>query len=166
VIGGRVRLQSGQIVPVIVPAVRGMWSWATRSLVTHVLGPRPEKGAEAQRTYDAQSTGLTDFLNRVYYDLRNLGITAEERALNYSATNAVQVRGVIQSTTRQELDLDTIAVKKSPVCRPDSECYDVELSFFNPNNTNIATRIFRFTVDVSDVVPVTIGAPREWTKRV
>ena len=29
-------------------------------------------------------------------------------------------------------------VKKSPICRPDSDCYDVELSFFNPNNMNYA----------------------------
>ena len=38
VIGGSVRLQSGQVVPVIVPAIRGMYSWATRPLVEHVLG--------------------------------------------------------------------------------------------------------------------------------
>jgi cyanobactin maturation PatA/PatG family protease len=165
VIGGKVRLQSGQIVPVIVPALRGLFSWATRPLVEHVLGARPDAAAEAA-DYDAQFIGLTDFLSRVYYDLRNLGITAEERALNYAATNAVQVREIIASTTRQELDLDRISVKKSPVCRPDSDCFDVELGFFNPNNTNVASRIFRFTVDVSDVIPVTIGAPRNWTRRV
>jgi hypothetical protein len=56
-------------------------------------------------------------------------------------------------------------VKKSPVCRPDSDCYDVELSFFNPNNTNVANRVYRFTVDVSDVIPVTVGAVRSWTRR-
>jgi hypothetical protein len=56
-------------------------------------------------------------------------------------------------------------VKKSPVCRPDSDCYDVELAFFNPNNTRVANRIYRFTVDVSDVIPVTIGAVRSWTRR-
>jgi hypothetical protein len=72
---------------------------------------------------------------------------------------------VIESTTRQALDLDTIMVKKSPVCRPDSDCYDVEIAFFNPDNTNVASRIYRFTVDVSDVVPVTIGAVRSWTRR-
>jgi cyanobactin maturation PatA/PatG family protease len=163
-LSGSMRLQSGQVVPVIVPAIRGMYSWATQPLVAHVLGAAP-KTAEARAIYDRQAQGLGSFLDRVYYDLRNLGITGEERAINYSATNAVQIADVIRSTTRDALDLDGLAVKKSPVCRPDSECYDVELSFFNPNNTNVANRIYRFTVDVSDVVPVTVGAVRNWTRR-
>jgi len=164
VIGGSIRLQSGQVVPVIVPAIRGMYSWATRPLVEHVLGVAPA-AADERDVYDRFSAGLTNFLDRVYYDLRNLGVTGEERALNYSATNAVQIAEVIRSTTRDALDLDRLAVKKSPVCRPDSECYDVELSFFNPNNTNVANRVYRFTVDVSDVIPVTVGAVRSWTRR-
>jgi cyanobactin maturation PatA/PatG family protease len=165
VIGGSVRLQSGQVVPVIVPSVRGMFSWATPALVSHVLGPRP-KAAEAQKTFDALAGGLGNFLNRIYYDLRNLGIIGADRALNYSATNAVQIADVIRVSTQQQLELDEIQVKKSPICRIDSECYDVELSFFNPHNTNTASRVFRFTVDVSDVIPVTVGTVRTWTKRV
>ncbi len=98
--------------------------------------------------------------------MRNLGVTGEDRALNYSATNAVQIADVVRVSTQQQLDLDTILVKKSPICRINSECYDVELSFFNPNNTNVANRVFRFTVDVSDVIPVTVGTVRTWTKRV
>lgn len=41
-IGGNVRLQSGQVVPVVVPALRGMYSWASAPLAQHVLGDRPE----------------------------------------------------------------------------------------------------------------------------
>ncbi len=164
VISGSMRLQSGQVVPIIVPAIRGMYSWATQPLVTHVLGAVPKAAAERE-SYDRFSAGLTNFLDRVYYDLRNLGVTGEERAINYSATNAVQIADVIRSTTRDQLDLDRLAVKKSPVCRPDSDCYDVELSFFNPANTNVANRVYRFTVDVSDVIPVTVGAVRSWTRR-
>lgn len=165
VIGGSVRLQSGQVVPVIVPSMRGMYSWATHALVSHVLGARP-KAAEAQKNFDALAGGLGNFLNRIYYDLRNLGITGPDRALNYSATNALQIADVVRVSTQQALELDTIDVKKSPICRIDSECYDVELSFFNPNNTNTANRVFRFTVDVSDIIPVTVGTVRTWTKRV
>lgn len=165
VIGGSVRLQSGQVVPVIVPSMRGMFSWATSALVAHVLGARP-KAADAQKSYDAVAGGLGNFLNRIYYDLRNLGLTGEERALNYSATNAVQVADVIRASTQHQLELDGITVRKSPICRLDSDCYDVELSFFNPQNMNVANRVFRFTVDVSDVIPVTVGPARTWTKRV
>lgn len=165
VIGGSVRLQSGQVVPVIVPSMRGMFSWATHVLVNHVLGVRP-KAAEAQKSFDALAGGLSNFLNRIYYDLRNLGITGEDRALNYSATNAVQIVDVVRVSTQQQLELDTIQVKKSPICRIDSECYDVELSFFQPSNMNMANRVFRFTIDVSDTIPVTVGTVRTWTKRV
>lgn len=163
-IAGTRTLESGQVVPLIVPALRGIYCWRPAVLVESVLGARPQAAAE-QETYDRFSSGLGNFLSRVYYDLRNLGVTGEERALNYSATNAVQIATVIESTTRQSLDLDTIMVKKSPVCRPDSDCYDVEIAFFNPDNTNVASRIYRFTVDVSDIVPVTIGTVRNWTRR-
>jgi cyanobactin maturation PatA/PatG family protease len=165
ILSGQVTLLSGQVVPILVPAVRGMYSWTTRALIASVLGARPKTATKEQKEYDERAGGLNDFLNRVYYDLRNLGITAQERALNYSATNAFQVAQVVESTTRDELDLNTITVKKSPICRPDSDCYDVELSFFNPNNTRVADKIYRFTVDVSDVIPVTIGEVRSWTKR-
>jgi cyanobactin maturation PatA/PatG family protease len=167
-IGGSVRLQSGQVVPVVVPALRGMFSWASAPLAAHVLGLRPESADTADAavaSYDTQVTRLGEFLDRVYYDLRNLGVTAEERALNYSATNALQAAEVIRATTQQRLDLDKVHVRKSPVCRPDSDCYDVELSFFNPDNTRTATRVFRFTIDVSDVIPVTIGSIRSWTRK-
>jgi len=142
-----------------------MYSWATKPLVSHILGEAP-KAADALRAYNEQAVGLSDFLNRVYYDLRNLGVTAEERALNYSATNAIQIRDVIIATTQQELDLDDIKVKRSPVCRPESDCYDIEMGFYSPDNMNKANRIFRFAVDVSDIIPVTIDSVRSWTKRV
>jgi hypothetical protein len=62
--------------------------------------------------------------------------------------------------------LDQIDVEKSPICRLDSECWDVVLYFFNPMNVlGEARRAYRFTVDVSDVVPVLIGDIREWAVR-
>jgi cyanobactin maturation PatA/PatG family protease len=164
IISGSVRLQSGMVVPTVIPAVRGMYSWATKPLVEHVLGERPTDEA-ATTTYDSLASGLGDFLNQIYFDMRNLGLTAEDRALNYSATNAVQIAEVIRSATHEQLDFGVPVVKKSPVCRPDSDCYDVELPFFDPRDTNVANRIYRFTVDVSDIIPVSIGKMRSWTRR-
>jgi hypothetical protein len=108
---------------------------------------------------------LGNFLNRVYYDLRNLGITPEQRALNFAATNAFQASQVLESAANGTLELDVVSVHKSPVCRPDSDCYDIEIAFFDPTNVLVANRIYRFTVDVSDVMPVTIGAIRAWSRR-
>ena len=150
-VGGSIRLLSGQVVPVIVPEVRGMYSWSVPALVQAVA----TEGAEDQ---------LRDYLNRIYYDYRNLGTTPEERALNFSATNAFQVSAVIAEAAGTERVLDSIAVEKSPICRPDSDCYDVKLSFFDPENNQRSNRIFRFTIDVSDVIPVTIGQVRSWSQ--
>ena len=134
------------------------------ALLGSVLGERPD-AKRGQADYDSRASGLGDFLSRIYFDLRNLGVTPEDRALNYAATNAFQARQVVEAATVQGLDLERITVHKSPICRPDSDCYDVEVTFFNPDNTNVASRVFRFTVDVSDVIPVTIGAVRQWTRR-
>jgi cyanobactin maturation PatA/PatG family protease len=155
VISGSARLASGQVVPVIVPAIRGMYSWTPEALIA---AQTPAPTAE-------EASSLVDFLNRVYYGHRNLGATPQDRALNFSATNAFQATQVIRGVTRENLDLDTILVSKSPVCRPDSDCYDVELGFFDPTNLQVARTVARFTVDVSDVIPVTLGVPRFWRAR-
>lgn len=164
VISGGVRLLSGQMVPIIIPAVRGMFSWATPALIESVVGPAPAAGTDRTH-YDRRVAGLGNFLNRVYYDLRNLGVTAEERALNYAATNAFQASQVMESAAQGDLELDTVDVRKSPVCRPDSDCYDIEIKFFQPSNVNVANKVYRFTVDVSDPMPVTIGEVRAWSRR-
>jgi cyanobactin maturation PatA/PatG family protease len=161
---GKVRLLSGQVVPAIIPAVRGMFSWGTRQVIKSIIGAAPEKKAEREH-YERRVAGLGNFLSRVYYDLRNLGITPEQRALNFAATNAFQASQVLESAAQGDLELDSIGVHKSPVCRPDSDCYDIELAFFTPNNLVAANRVYRFTVDVSDVMPVTIGAIRAWSRR-
>jgi hypothetical protein len=60
--------------------------------------------------------------------------------------------------------LDTIEVERSPICRQDSDCWDVKLIFFNPEKQfEVARKVFRFTVDVSDVVPVLVGDVRQWS---
>ncbi|MDB9394481.1 peptidase, partial [Microcystis aeruginosa CS-573] len=43
-----------------------------------------------------------------------------------------------------------------------SECWDVKLKFFDPENGLRAKRVFRFTIDVSDRTPVTLGEVRSW----
>lgn len=80
-------LMNGQEVPVIVPDIRGMCSWSTPAVVEAVLGQRPA-GEEDQATYDAQAGEVAGFLDRVYYELSNVGVSPQERAINFAATNA------------------------------------------------------------------------------
>jgi hypothetical protein len=64
------------------------------------------------------------------------------------------------------LELESINVTPSPICRPGSDCWDVELYFFYPERqVQTVRKVYRFTVDVSDVVPVTIGTTRSWFTR-
>lgn len=149
-IAGSVTLSNGITVPVVMPSLRGMFAWDTRSLV------------EALKLKAEEEIQVTNFLERLYYDLRNLGLSPQDRAKNFAATNAYQVGEVFRNAVRRKLVLDHIEVQKSPICRQDSDCWDVLLTFFDPANDRAARDVHRFTVDVSDVVPCTVGRVRNW----
>lgn len=160
--GRTVRLFSGQVVPVIeVHNVRGIFGWQSNQLVRAAIkavgGPEDDDAGQVRGELD-------DFLNRVYYDLRNLGKTSHDRALNFAATNAFQAGETFSDPRVRGMQLDEIVVDKSPFCRLDSDCWDVKLKFFDPENNQKAKRIMRYTVDVSDLIPVTLGAVRSWTQ--
>ncbi len=56
--------------------------------------------------------------------------------------------------------LDSISVSKSPFCRMDSDCWDVQLTFFDPENDRRARTVIQLTVDVSDEMPVSLAPIR------
>ncbi len=95
--------------------------------------------------------------------MRNLGQTSRDRALNFAATNAFQAVSVFSSAIADGRELDTIQVEKSPYCRLNSDCWDVKLKFFDPENSRRARKVFRFTVDVADWIPVTLGKVKSWS---
>ena len=167
-IGGNARLSNGQVIPVIWPDLRGMYSWNTAILVEAACGKPPSgKDEQAKKDVYARKTQVVaNFLQRVYVELRNLGTTPQERSINYAATNAFQIAEVFQDAIQAEMDLDTISVERSPICRPESDCWDVKLTFFNPSKVyEQARKVYLFTVDVSDVVPVMVGVVRSWFVR-
>jgi cyanobactin maturation PatA/PatG family protease len=165
---GSARLLTGQVVPIIWPVLRGMYSWNTMALVQAISGtpPRDKAPQKEKEEYGGKAEAVANFLRRVYEELRNLGITPQDRAINYTATNAFQVTEAFKDAIKEEMDLDTIEVERSPICRPDSDCWDVKLTFFNPRKVfEQARKVYRFTVDVSDVVPVMVGPVRSWFVR-
>ncbi|KJC46383.1 peptidase S8 [Bradyrhizobium sp. LTSP885] len=161
--GRTVKLFSGQVVPVIEPVnTRGMYGWKTNALVDSALKASAAAASASDEGAKIRET-LEGFLNRVYYDLRNLGRTSRDRALNFSVTNAFQAAATFGNALVAGMQLDEISVDKSPFCRMDSDCWDVKLKFFDPENNSRAKRIYRYTVDVSDLIPVTMGEVRSWT---
>jgi cyanobactin maturation PatA/PatG family protease len=160
--GRSVKLFSGQVVPVIeLYNIRGLYGWKVNNLVNAAINTVRSTATDAQE--DAIRRTLSSFLNRIYYDLRNLGTTSQDRALNFAATNAFQAATTFAQAVAEGMELDSITVEKSPFCRPDGDCWDVKLKFFDPENSRRAKRVYRFTIDVSDIIPVTLGDVRSWS---
>lgn len=157
VLDGHVALPSGLILPVVVPELRGMYSWTTAALAKTMLA------GVADENVAGLEDAIVTFLERVYFEIRNLGQAPQDRALNFAATQAYQVERVFERAMMEKLQLDGIEVGKSPIARPGSDSWDVKLTFFNPmKRMEEARMLFRFTVDVSDVIPVMVGKVRQW----
>ncbi|WP_328966389.1 PatA/PatG family cyanobactin maturation protease [Streptomyces sp. NBC_00239] len=164
--GRTVRLFNGQHIPVVeINLTRGLYGWSVASLAHAVTSgwdvPQQNQAGTAPDR-DRLAAAVSDFLQRIYYDLRNFGATSRDRALNFAATNAVQARQTLAEALGRGMALQNIDVEKSPYGRPDSDCWDVKLRFFDPDNSRRAKRVYRFTIDVKDVLPVTLGPVRTW----
>lgn len=152
---GSTRLMNGQTLPVIYPDPRGMSKWKPMELVNAAKAAIGEESVS--------DDAIFNFLVRTYDELRNLGISPEDRAINFAATNAYQGASVFADGMNRGLELYSITVARSPICRPDSDCWDVQVTMFDAENERRAARVYRFTVDVSEVLPVTVGAGRNWS---
>jgi hypothetical protein len=165
-----------------------MRSWKTDALVQAVVGPGPGKKSqeEEKNAYKAKKQRVSNFLDRVYYECHNLGREPKDRALNFVVTTVLNeevgrdIRALVevgcnikvaaqgQNTNnedqiKKEMALDTIKVERSPIGRPGSDCWDVKLIFFYPHRkSQSAKKVYQFTVDVTDFVPVLVGPMRSW----
>jgi hypothetical protein len=61
------------------------------------------------------------------------------------------------------MEFRTIEIEKSPFCRLHSNCWDVKLTFFDSENSRRANKVCCFTIDVKDMLPVTLGNVRSWS---
>ncbi|CBN56379.1 MULTISPECIES: PatA/PatG family cyanobactin maturation protease [Kamptonema] len=157
-----VQLFSGQEIPVITLInIRGMYGWKINNLVEAALQSVASQAPQVDEI--AMRKALTSFVNKVYFEFQNLGQTSKDRALNFSVTNAFQAASSFAEAISRGMQLDTIEVEKSPFCRINSDCWDVILKFFDSENGLRAKRVYRFTVDVSDRIPVTLGEVRSWS---
>lgn len=154
-------LLSGEEVPVLkVLNPRGMYGWNVPTLVEAALATVTPPEGETTLLRE----GLTAFLQRVYHDLRNVGQTSRDRALNFAVTNTFQAAATFAEAIADRRQLDTIEVEKSPYCRMNSDCWDVLLTFYDPEDGKRSRQVFRFTLDVADTMPVTVGRIKRWAK--
>jgi cyanobactin maturation PatA/PatG family protease len=165
-----VQLFSGQTVPVVVAQPRGLYMWEERALVKTVVDALLRTNEDLDVDYVSRLVRI--FLDKVYYECRNLGQSPPDRALNYAATNAYQfgsgiANGILSGrlvpgAERHLFTMDRIEVSKSPYCRMDSDCWDVQIKWFDPENDQRAKSVYQFTIDVSEELPVSLAPAHEF----
>jgi cyanobactin maturation PatA/PatG family protease len=154
---GRARLLNSQEVPVIRPALRGIYAWNMAALSEQANKNVPAKSRGA-RVAQFQS-----FFDRLFYELRNAGLAPSERAINFAGTTLFQLTDVFRAKIEEDLALHRIEVSKSLVCPQGGDCWDVSMILFDPKHTlDRAREMFRFTVDVSNEIPVRVGQVNSW----
>ncbi|MFK0114024.1 S8 family serine peptidase [Streptomyces sp. NPDC091217] len=184
--GRTVRLFNGMRVPVVEVKSRGVYAWDEKRLVDAIIEGIGKATREQHLTAlpnDEVRQHIEAFLDKVYYQFRNLGQDPADRALNYAATNGLLLGTTLKdgmlstgvtsppvkadgTTEPPRLgSLDTITVTKSPYCRPGSLCYDVRVVFFDPENDQRAKTVFLFTHDVSDEMPVSLAPVHRFLDR-
>ncbi|WP_405016766.1 S8 family serine peptidase [Kitasatospora sp. NBC_00070] len=168
------RLFSGQVVPVVEVKSRGLYTWNETALIDSVLGAVREDSRARGVTIEDVSLGKTvrAFLDKIYYQFRNLGQSSADRALNYAGTNAFlfgsQLSEGLLSAKHvpgpedRLYALDSISVAKSPYCRMGSDCQDVVVRFFDPEDERRSRVTYLFTIDVSDELPVSLAPTHQF----
>ncbi len=147
--GATTRLLNGTVVPRLTTDWRGFYAWNVYDLL----------GADSAHW----PAGAQGFLQRIYNEFRNVGLSPQDRALNYSAMNAFNTKRIFTEIASQGKRLDTVEVDRSVICRPNSDCWDVTYRFFDPLQVLTQARIvYQYTIDVSDIVPVAVGPLRRW----
>lgn len=146
---------SGSELPVVLmPVVRGVYAWTTRDLA--------ESAAAAFGSPPDLITALEGLLARGYNETAGAGATAPERALQYSLTNAMAVAWSLAQVRDSGRHLTSLSVRRSRFTRPHSDCWDLILTFDDPQDEFRARELHRHTVDVADIVPVSVGQPQRW----
>ncbi|MEU4490154.1 S8 family serine peptidase [Streptomyces purpurascens] len=168
--GRTTRLYSGQIVPVVEVKSRGLYTWHESLLVDAVIQQIEEEAGNNRtevRNLDELRLTIRSFMDKIYYQFRNLGQTSADRALNFMGTNTYSfsnmlAQGLLSSSkvpgsSKNLYALDTVTVTKSPYCRVGSDCQDVTVTFYDPEDERRSRISYQFTIDVSDELPVTLA---------
>ncbi|MFI7102999.1 S8 family serine peptidase [Streptomyces sp. NPDC050161] len=162
------RLFSGQVVPVVEVMSRGLATWNETALVKAVVdGVTSDHRNEATTNQQDLEKTIRALLDKIYYQFRNLGQSSADRALNYAGTNAFQFGNQVKEgllsasyvpgSSMNLYSLDTVRVSKSPYCRIGSDCQDVVVTFLDPEDDRRAKVNYLFTIDVSDIPPVSLA---------
>lgn len=164
VLGPDVHLLTGHVVPVIYPDMAGTSELNVEALAKSVEGKLPLKDEDEREL-------VRRILDRFTVEIRNPGISPEDRAKNYGATQVFPILLEVFATVKKrygldQVEIDEILVRKSETALTSSfDLYDFNLSLFDPSNIHRARVVVSVTIDVADVVPSNVGAARIYSGR-
>jgi hypothetical protein len=107
-------------------------------------------------------SALIDFLNQVYFRTNQLPDVSRDRAISFIATNGYQVAAAFLDAMHDGLQYSDFRTEYSPFARVSGNCWDVIVRFNDPADSKRAPVEYRMTVDIADVLPVTVGRLRRW----
>jgi hypothetical protein len=144
-------LRDGTRVPrVVMEVTRGLYAWTVESSVART-------GINVE-----SSEILLSILRKIKDESRNDGAGGPYRTLNYLLANPVQLTMSAVIAQREGFTFGGLNILRSTFSRPYSECWDIELAFVDTENEFRAGLIHRHTVDVADILPVSVGALKAW----
>ena len=115
----------------------------------------------------AKRRAVGTFLDRVVHEVAAAAARRPPSAINYSTTGAAIIGGVFDEVLKspEPMELDSIGAEPGPPCRVcgSDRRGTGQLSYRRQVQTT--RMVYRFTVDVSDVVPVMVGPMRSWSVR-
>ncbi|MGE0135879.1 MAG: S8 family serine peptidase [Dehalococcoidia bacterium] len=151
--GATSTLRSGEpVADVLVADLRGMHAWTTARVV--------DDAVSASGLSPAAVTPLAHEVLSAIYAEPTAGMRGIDRARNFAGTNAFQVIRAVGFATVMHMRLVGVYLEPSAFCRVGSVCWDVVIRFGDEENALRGDLECRFTVDVSDLHPVLVGALR------
>jgi PatG C-terminal len=90
------------------------------------------------------------------------GTGGPTRALNYLLANPMQAGWSISRAHAAGLAFRSLRTRRSRLSRPFSDCWDIELTFYDPDDAWRAPEVHLHAIDVADLLPVSIGRPVVW----
>ena len=145
-ISGNTKLINGNYIQNVTPVAYGLNSWNLNTLVNSL---------ETKETPEKKQ--LKSILNCLYVSVLNKGQYSDDRALNYALYNIIELSEIIKEVTIQKIQLSGYKVIPSKISLQNSLIREVQLTFFDPENTNNASVTYAMLIDVSGVIPILIG---------
>ena len=144
-------LRDGTRVPrVVMEVLRGLYAWTLESSVA-----RTNLSSEAEAI-------LLCMLRAIKDESRNDGAGGPARTLNYLMANPLQLAMSALGAQSEGFTFGDFGIVRSTFSRPNSECWDIQLRFIDEDDEFRSGLIHRHTVDVADILPVSVGQMKAW----